>query len=58
MSSSPQFPSTPPGPALPAAVELAPPLDDMALGFECAYPFLQIERWGLEAGPQATVTSL
>ena len=26
-------------------------LEDVALGFECAYPELQIERWGHEAQP-------
>jgi hypothetical protein len=37
---------------LPTAV-LAPSWSDdsdYALGCECAYPTLQIERWGLEAG--------
>jgi len=41
--------STPPS-AAPAALDL-PQFDDgdIALGFECAYPTLQIERWQLES---------
>lgn len=39
--------------ASPAAAEVVQRdddgLSDMALGFECANPWLQIERWGQEA---------
>ena len=33
---------------VPVALD-APAEDDFALGFECAYPSLQIERWMQEA---------
>ncbi len=38
-----------PSATLPEAVAARPQADDeLALGFECADPWLQIERWGQE----------
>jgi len=41
-------PSMPSANQVPAGLD-APSDDDFALGFECAYPSLQIERWMQEA---------
>jgi len=44
-------PSMPPATTVPMAVDAATSADDFdfALGCECAYPSLQIERWMQEA---------
>jgi hypothetical protein len=45
-----QFDRHPPAAALIGAAAYRPYVDeDIALGFECADPALQIERWGQEA---------
>jgi hypothetical protein len=47
--SAPTLPST----FATASVAYAAPIDDdLALGFECANPALQIERWGQDAEAQ------
>lgn len=49
--SQPSF--SPSGAGADAAAAHALDADDVALGFECADPSLQIERWQAEAVPQA-----
>jgi hypothetical protein len=52
-SSSPAHSSTPPQVARAVApASDAPEEEDLALGWECAYPALQIDVWGSEASAQ------
>ena len=50
---SPSSHDTRPAPANASHADAGPPVDhdDVMLGFECADPTLQIERWGQETQP-------